>query len=323
MRKNFLLFLKLFLLFVIFFWIIKSVNVNETFTVLTKINLFYFLLAFVLNNLSNLFLTIKWYRLALPLKIQSDFFNLLKLNYISIFYSSLIPGQASGELIKGLKLTKSEGSSQKVWVPIFIDKITNLLIVFIIGFVAVLFDKDFRHNTSLVFIISFLTILLSFITIILFSDNTAKIAEFTKDSLARFLVLFKIKNELLNNFSLKYVEAYKKHDLLMLETLIWSLLIKLPHIFVFYILALSLNINLTVIESAWLFSIVSIVTLLPFSFSGLGIREGIIIVILSRLGVETSSALSLSILIFTVGILTALIGGIFELLSGLKEIKNK
>ena len=321
--KKYVFFLKLFLLLIIFYWILKSVNINDAITVLLKANLSFFIFAFLLNNLSSIFLTIKWHRLAKPLDLKSNFIYLLKLNYISFFYSSFVPGQSSGELIKGLKLAKKEDGAQKVWVPIFIDKITNLLIVFLIGFIAVIFDETFRKNSLLVFLITLLTILLSLATIILFSENTDHCVKFIKDILIKVLKLFKIKSDPVKDFSLGYFKEYKKHDFLMFETLVWSLLIKIPHIFAFYLLAKGLNIDLSIIQSAWLFSIISVVTLIPVSFSGLGIREGTMIIMLSQIGVQTTSALSLSLLIFITGVIVALIGGVLELFSGIKLTKNK
>lgn len=321
--KKYIFFLKLLLLCVIFYWILKSVNINEAIKVLLRANLLFFFIAFLLNNLSSLFLTIKWHKLAKPLDLKSNFIELLKLNYISFFYSSFVPGQSSGELIKGLKLARKEGAAQKVWVPIFIDKITNLLIVFLIGFVSVICDEALRNNSALVFLIILSTILLSLITIIMFSEKTDNFVRFIKDILMRFVKPINSKIDFIKDFSLSYFKEYKKHDFLMFQTLLWSFLTKIPHIFTFYFLAKSLNINLSIIQSAWLFSIISVVTLLPISFSGLGVREGTMILLLSQAGIQMSSALSLSILIFTMGVIIALIGGVLELFSGVKLKKNK
>lgn len=319
MRNKILFFLKLILLVAIFYWIFQSVDIQQTYQALTKTNPLLFIFAFVINNLSTIFLTIKWKRLSNPLKIKSNFFELLRLNYISVFYSSFLPGQASGEIIKGAKLTKKESAIQKVWVPIFIDKATNLLIIFLIGFVAILLDASYRKNTGLLLTVSGATFLLSLLTIILFSERTEKIVRFLREKAINILNVFRVKLEPLNKFSISYFEYYKKHDLLMLETLFWSILVKIPHIIVFYVLALSLNIQIDPVQAAWLFSMVSVVTLIPISFSGLGVREGTVIVILSNIGIDNASALSLSILIFILGILMALIGGLIELFNDFKK----
>ena len=321
MRKNWFL-VKILILFIIFFWIIKSVNTSETIKVLTRINLFYFFIALLLNNLSNLFLTIKWYKLASPLKIKSNFIDLLKLNYISVFYSLFVPGQSSGELIKGLKFSKKEGSHQKTWIPIFIDKITNLLIIFIIGLVGILYDNRLRKNVALVSLVSLLTILASLMTIILFSEKTNEFADILKKGLLKILNFLKIESKSLKEFSLNYFEHYKKNERLIFETIFYSLLTKLPHLIAFYFLALSLNISLSFIQCSWLFSIVFLASILPISFSGLGVREGTILLLLSQLGIQNSTSLSFSMLIFTNGIIIGLIGGFIELFSSLKLKPN-
>ena len=280
--KKVIFFLKLAFLCLILIWILRAVNIKETINLILKTNLLYLFIALLINNFSTVILTIKWKKLAAPLKIKATFLELLKLNYISMFYSMFIPGQASGELIKGLKLAKKEDSQQKVWVPIFIDKVTNLLITFIIGLVAIIYDNTLRQNKEFVLIMFFITLLLCLVTVVLFSENTQGIINFIKDITTNILNSLKINSSITKHFSLSYFEEYKKHNFLMLETFIWSLLIKLPHIFCFYFLALCLRIDLNLIQSAWLFSLVSIASLLPISFSGLGVREVTFLFLLSH-----------------------------------------
>lgn len=309
--KKVIFFLKLAFLCLILIWILRAVDIKEAINLILKINLLYFFIAILINNLSTVILTIKWKKLSAPLKTKATFLELLKLNYISMFYSMFVPGQASGELIKGLKLAKKEDSHEKVWVPIFIDKITNLLITFIIGLVAVIYDNTLRQNKEFVLILFLITLLLCLVTVVLFSENTQGI-------IANILNSFKINKSITKHFSLSYFEEYKKHNFLMLETFIWSLFIKLPHIFCFYFLALCLRIDLNLIQSAWLFSLVSIASLLPISFSGFGVREGTVLVLLSQVGIPNSAALSLSMLIFLISLVAGLIGGVIELFSGIK-----
>lgn len=312
--KNKLNYLKILLVIIIFCWILKSININQTFSVLLKTNLIFFTLGLLLNNLSTFFLTFKWYRLSKPL-VKLNYFELLKLNYIATFYSSFMPGQASGELIKGAKLSTKKGVNQKVWIPILIDKTTNVLIVFIIGLIAILIDDHYSKSKILIFLSFLATVSLYLITVILFSNHTNNFIHSIRDLLVKILEKIKINSNFIKNFSLSYLEEYKNHKFLMYETLIHSFFTKIPHIFSFYFLALSLNLNLNLVESAWLFSIVSISVLLPISFSGLGVREGVVVSSLYKIGIDSPSALSLSILIFLVGIITSLVGGIFELFS--------
>ena len=314
--------LKLILLLLICAWIFSTVNINESIKVLSKANLKYFFIAFIFNNLSCIMLTIKWFRLSQPLGIQSNFFDLLGLNYISLFYSIFLPGQGSGELIKGLRLKSKESSHQKVWIPIFIDKTTNLLIMMLIGFIAILMDANLKNNWQLIFSVLLLTLAFSAFTIILFSKHSEKIGDFIKKIIIKTLALIKIESKTVNNFSINYFEEYKKNDLIMLETIVWSFFTKLPHIFAIYFLGKSLNLDINFVQSAWLYSIVCIATLLPISFSGLGVREGTLIILLSKIGIQKYTALGFSVLVFTNGLIVGLIGGILEFVYLLKIQKK-
>lgn len=321
MKKSFFLVLKIIILILIVFWLVRVVDLKNSLKEILGTNLPFFFLALALNNLSNVFLTIKWHRLAKPLGIKSNLIDLLKLNYISIFYSIFIPGQSSGEIIKGAKLVKEEGSHEKVWIPIFIDKITNLIVILIIGSIAIISDTTFNKNKILIAFISLFTVLLLGFSIILFTDKINLLFNFIKACIVKCLNLLKISSKSINNFTLNYFNDYKNKNLLMVETYMWSILTKLPHIFALYFLAISLNFKLTLIESAWLFAIVSIASLLPISFSGLGVREGTLVVLMSKIGIASSNALSFSILIFAMGIITGLIGGVIEFYTWFKPKK--
>jgi uncharacterized protein (TIRG00374 family) len=319
MKKSLFLLLKLAILIVVVFWLFKIVDFNKTIDLLSKTILSYFALAFLFHNSSNFFITLKWYKLAKPLKLKSSYLDLLKLNFISMFYSIFVPGQGSGELIKGIKLQKKEGDIEKVWAPIFIDKITNLLVMLIIGATAILFDQHFNQNKVLVVTVFLLIAIFIFLSFILFTDKITILIEAVKDILVYFLKFLKINTDCISNFSLNYFNEYKNHKSIIFETFFWSFMTKLPHVFALYFLAKSLNIDINLIESAWLLSVISIASLLPISFSGLGVREGTLIFSMSKIGVGSSEALSFSLLIFILGILTGLIGGIFELKSLFKK----
>jgi len=320
MKKSLYLLLKLVILVVLVFWLFKIVDFNKTINLLSKTVLSYFALAFLFNNSSIFFITYKWLRLAKPLNLKSNFIELLKLNYIAIFYSIFIPGQSSGELIKGIKLQKIEkGNVEKVWAPIFIDKVTNLLVMLIIGTTAILFDQHFNQNKILVVSMFSLTVICILLSFLLFTDKIIILVEVVKAILIYFLKFLKINTEYIANFSLNYFNEYKTHKSLIFETFFWSFMTKLPHVIALYFLAKSLNIDINLIESAWLLSVISIASLLPISFSGLGVREGTLIFSMAKIGIGSSEALSFSLLIFILGILTGLIGGVFELKSMFKK----
>ncbi|MEB3206945.1 MAG: lysylphosphatidylglycerol synthase transmembrane domain-containing protein [Vampirovibrionales bacterium] len=80
---------------------------------------------------------------------------------------------------------------------------------------------------------------------------------------------------------------------------------------------LAFGLHLQIAWSTLLLSYVaaSIASLLPFSLNGLGVREGVLVLVLTLYGVDRSSAVALSVSSMSVSTLTSLLGGVFWPLS--------
>ena len=63
----------------------------------------------------------------------------------------------------------------------------------------------------------------------------------------------------------------------------------------------------------WLRSVVVLLTMLPISVWGFGLREGSLVVLLAPFGVAASDAVALSIVMFVAGLLFGALGGVVEL----------
>lgn len=80
-------------------------------------------------------------------------------------------------------------------------------------------------------------------------------------------------------------------------------------------LARSLSLDLDAMTIAWIRSVALVAALAPVTIGGLGLREGVVVYFLTRLGVSGPDALSLSLLAFAVTVLAiGLLGGLAEAL---------
>lgn len=80
-------------------------------------------------------------------------------------------------------------------------------------------------------------------------------------------------------------------------------------------LAASLGLHLEWYEALWINGLAYLAIILPVSVSGLGVRDAALITVLTPLGVASSTALALSMLMFALTLLNALIGGLLQLRS--------
>ncbi len=98
-----------------------------------------------------------------------------------------------------------------------------------------------------------------------------------------------------------------------------------------YVLALSVGIDLPLGTMGWVRSAVVLITMIPISVSGLGVREGALLLLLKPYGISREHALALSLLIFCVTVLAmGFLGGLLEgwrfvrrVLTGIGSLKER
>lgn len=102
-----------------------------------------------------------------------------------------------------------------------------------------------------------------------------------------------------------------------------SLLAQAPSILVFSVLGDGLGLAVPLLSMAWVRSVVVILSLLPISIGGVGVREGALVLTLGAFAVPAADALALSILVFATTILApGLAGGLVEAAHWLRPVRE-
>ncbi|HWW20606.1 MAG TPA: lysylphosphatidylglycerol synthase domain-containing protein, partial [Steroidobacteraceae bacterium] len=89
------------------------------------------------------------------------------------------------------------------------------------------------------------------------------------------------------------------------------------------VLAKSLGIDLALLTAMWVTAAVYAVVLLPISVAGVGVREITLTRSLALLGLDSSLAVALSILLFADPIINALIGGALQMRAAFAEVQRQ
>ena len=90
-----------------------------------------------------------------------------------------------------------------------------------------------------------------------------------------------------------------------------SCLSQVPGILAFVILARALGLSLSIVTLGWVRSVTLIVTSLPISVAGLGVREGLLLLLLRPYGVPDHDALAFSLRTDCASSTTAIVGMVF------------
>lgn len=111
-----------------------------------------------------------------------------------------------------------------------------------------------------------------------------------------------------------YVSRYRTSPGILLQTFGYSLVIQIIGFFSVYLLARGLTIPVDFLSIVLFLPIIIILTLLPVSISGLGVREGAFVFFFGAIGVEAQQALALSLLWF----LSVVAAGVWGLIAYLR-----
>jgi glycosyltransferase 2 family protein len=100
---------------------------------------------------------------------------------------------------------------------------------------------------------------------------------------------------------------------LHLKVWAWSVATRLLGVSLFYLFALALDVRLSFATICWVRTVVYVLILVPVTVSGLGVREGAFLLLLTPYGVRPEQSLAFSMLSLGSMLLLAGLGGCFEL----------
>jgi len=118
------------------FW--KVINPSDMLAVLRRADMGYLLAAFLFYVTSLIIRAYRWFVLLRGLDPTVPFGRLVHLYFVGQFFSSFLPSQFGGDVMRALELTQDTDSSAAIG-TVLLDRMTGLLVLFVMGLVALPF----------------------------------------------------------------------------------------------------------------------------------------------------------------------------------------
>ncbi|MFV2056708.1 MAG: lysylphosphatidylglycerol synthase transmembrane domain-containing protein [Thiohalomonadales bacterium] len=241
--------------------------------------------------------------------INARYADIVNINFIGTFYGTILPGELASGVIRWQRLYQIDHKGHEALSAIIFARFISTVYLVLFGILFSLLDDVRSHFNLLVSIFFFIFMGLMLVCLI------GTIPQFTT-VLARFE---KAMPQSLQRILQKQLSAIGRFRQLPRRTILAvSIISSLEHlvgIFLILFLAYAVSAEITFVQIGWLRSAVVLVQLLPVSFSGLGVREGTIVLLLQPYGIEGAQAVSLSLLLFGKNLFIGAIGGIIEVKS--------
>ena len=244
----------------------------------------------------------KW-RLLLP---EGRFGTLLKLNFVGQYYGMLLPGQIAGEAVKAYRLGKGQQNAERLAASVVIDRITGFLGLLAVALCGIALSWSSARQTILaallLAVVALCALLFSFQlpwwerASQMLSRRGAR-AERVAGQLLRLLVAWR---------------DYARAPLQLLVSVLVGAAFQLIAVWINFRIGKEVGLTVAFADWCWVFGIVSIVTALPFTVAGLGLREGSFVGALALLGVASEKAVAVSFVVFSLLLAGAAIGAVLE-----------
>jgi uncharacterized membrane protein YbhN (UPF0104 family) len=260
--------------------------------------------------------TYKWRILLAVPGVQTNYTELLRLNFIGLFYNLLLPGQVGGEVVKSVKLRQMGVNAGAAALSVLLDRLTGLLGIVLLGSVSgLLFIRLGPGQATILFWMVGLAVILVAATLLLAAGHRLV------PILARVRVLRLLINWLIARFpSMLHLPPGPDRPLSALALpLLLAIVFQITVVFTNLLICWSLGIPLSFVPLVWIVAVVSVLQALPISVAGIGVREGAYVYLLQAQGVDSSHALALSLIVFAIQVLLAAIGGLLQLLMLLRK----
>lgn len=280
-------------------------NVHMIVDAIAHYRLPYILTAAVLLLVSFVIAALRWKVFVPRFALRA----LLELTLIGQFYSVVLPGQIAGELVKAYRLAKGNSDTERLAASVFVDRVIGLISMLMIAGVGIALSP--HHLPSALSAV--VGLLIAFLLIGLLALRFRALHSFV------LLVVRRIERTPLRRFAPpveRTLQAWREFSGMpgrLFSSLALGIVFQCIGIAIYAVLGANLGIVLALADWAWIVAIASIAVLLPLSVGGLGLREGALIGCLTYLGIASESAVALSLGVFAIMLLGALLGGTVEL----------
>jgi len=254
----------------------------------------FFLSALIMYLGGQIISAYKWSVLAEPLNFKRPFPIFVSFYFIGMFFNLFMPGSIGGDLYRAALLAGLEKSRRRAAYSVLAERYTGGIAL--LSFCALAVGIYFR--SSLPAILS--TLIFALLAIGWFFLLTLPLWE----------KIFPWIQKLAQKFNLEDFTIYWKHPAKLLWVLVLSFLFQSINILTVALLGMSININVPLLSYFFIVPIVDLLSILPISISGLGIRESGYVLIFKFLGVEPSKGLACGLLVLAITIICGILGGI-------------
>lgn len=322
MKKWIIIILRLVVLSACLIFLIYKVDFNNLFyNVLSKLPIWVLAISVLLSVFRVWLNGIRWKIVNTDYSYQLSDWDYFRYMMISSSFNLVMPGALGGDIVKAIWVGSDVRSNKtKNVLSVFFDRAIGFFSLFILVLLSFSISSFFHFDIKIIIWIITLILLVLLVLLIRFIKKDS-FSRLIKDWQPKRNILLKVKWVLV--IIKDIVIIYLGKPRIFIYALLLSFIIHVSFFVINYLIALFLHIKISFFDISMISCLVWLITAIPISISGVGVREISYITLLSYYGVSTEAATGLSLYGFLVAIIVGLFGLPFVFTSKRKKYKIK
>jgi uncharacterized protein (TIRG00374 family) len=289
-------------------YLLATTDLDELLATLKSWNAIYFLIAVLLGVVRNGVFAYRWKITLVVSRIETSFLTLVKFYFVGAFFNLFLPTALGGDVVRGYDLAIYSGKRMGAVASVLVERIVGFFALACIALLALLLGSGEINDTTVTTIVLIVCLGFFALTVVLFNVKVMK----------RLFGMFKFAKpwNLGERLDRMYdsLRAFTAHKALLWQCFALSIICQTLAILAAYSLALAIDLKLAPVYFFMVLPMIWIITMVPLSINGLGLREGAFVFFFTKVGVSDSDALLLSLLNLSQMMVLGLMGGIAYLL---------
>jgi uncharacterized protein (TIRG00374 family) len=289
--------IKLIITIAIFYYLFQHIDFYELWAILAKSHGGWILVALIMQLGSTYLAAYRWFKISQLLVFKERLSFYVQSYFKGTFFNQVLPSSIGGDAVRIIDLTRKGYDKKNAFYGVFVDRVVGLVGLLVLNLIASLifygtFEEEFSNLIILITIIG----IFGFLSLFLLEKIT-------------FLANYKFLN-LFHRLAKRLNKLYSSKALLAKHISI-SVIVHFLSVLTMYGLSLSLSLDLSFQMLLIAVPPVFLLTIVPISLAGWGIREGAMIGIFMLVGADQTKILAMSILYGLLLIISALPGSYF------------
>lgn len=313
MKKTLFTILRILVTAGILFFIFSKLEVSESMSIIGHSNISYLVISMLFMLGLSFIIAARWHQILKAYGFNVSLFKVFRVYMIAFFFNNFLPSTVGMDVVRGAYIVKRKSDLADVISTILLERWIGMLGIILYVSVIPVFFLSSIELTYFIYV-SAGGVLISVIFIIaVWNDSVHEL-------MSRLISKIKWLNigSRINTLYLS-LRTIRKHMHLFIVNLLLSVLIQVFFVFANYFIVLGQGLNITFIQLLIYVPLISIISMIPITINGIGLRDWAYITFFG-LGMK-EQAFSLSLTFFILLTVMSLLGGLIFIFEK-KKIKE-